>query len=142
MQSYIKGEISITAAQLKSAKAIARKKMRAACRDPARHSRCFELDDVFGFVFNEAMAYLGIYMVEDSICDEDASRLIVLSLDESWDLSDRQALFWKLRFRDGCSPETLDALVDELLDESLKFLSIKVIKATRKNTTAPLRRAA
>jgi len=145
MQTYIRGEITITAAQLEHVKVKTRKKMRAARRHPERERRCFELNDVFGFVFTEAMADLDIYLVEDSNCDEDAGRLIVLSLDESWDLSGRQARIWKLRYRDDCTAPALDALVDELLDASIEFLQIEVsLKAPQKPTREPtkLRRVA
>ena len=75
MQSYITGEITVTAAQLERAKAKLRKEMRAIRRHPERQP--FGLYDMFAYVFdNWTMADLDIHMVEDNACYEDAGRLI------------------------------------------------------------------
>jgi hypothetical protein len=114
--------------------------MRAAAQ---RKSSSWSLEETFGFVFDGVMKDLNIDQCYDYSCSApETGRLIFATDGSGMELDKLHGGLWKLRFREGCSPETLDALVDELLAESFKFLGIKVIKATRKSSTAPLRRAA
>ena len=73
MQSYIKGEITITARQLASAKADAQKAMRTAARRPGW---TWTQQDTLGFVFDEVLRDMDIDQSYDGSLNYDAARLI------------------------------------------------------------------
>jgi hypothetical protein len=138
MKSYINGEITITAAQLASAKAAARKEMLAAIRSKGQ----LLLYDMFGFAFDHALegTDIGLHYNDGEMlnCD-DVGRLILGSVEESWALNDVERGIWKKWRLDDGDFETALLLfaVDELVAASFAHLGIKVKSARVKAAHKP-----
>ena len=113
--------------------------MRAAARRPGW---TWTQQDTLGFVFDEVLRDMDIDQSYDGSLNYDAARLILGTNGDGMGLDELQRRIWKRRFREGCSPEALDAIVDELLDKSFEYLDIKVVAAAEKTSKVRLRRAA
>jgi len=124
MESYIKGEISITAEQLASAKAHIQKELREAVWSDGWDG----LLSIFDEAFDEALTdILDIEWGGDAMApDFNRGRLITGPEYEGMELNKLQKDIWQKRVTQGCSVSVLNAVIDELLKASLAFLGIKV----------------
>ncbi len=125
MESYIKGEITITAAQLAKTAEDIKAEMHKSVWEDGWEDACETFTDLF---------YQGLLEMDDielSACsDFDHSRIIAAGDDELLEFEKLQESMWNERVKPGCPPSALDAIIEEVLAASLAFLGIKV-KAAR-----------
>jgi len=137
MESYIKGEITITVKQRSAAKAFVQKQVsEAALRVWAEEGG---LDYEFYGAFGAALVAMDIEFSTLALVPEFNTGRLIVAAAEARELEHLQDAIWRKAVSEGRS---LPAVVDELFDASLQFLGIKVVRAARERRTVRKLRAA